>query len=280
MSVLQDTAGPMARTVADIGVLLEACQGYDPTDPISAQQIGFAGKSYNDHLAKDGLNGKRIGMLLTNFGKDADILAAMENSKRIMREMGAQLVDIDISEFETSGLNRDYDVQIYESESLIDRYFVENNAPVSSLRELIKLGVADKYVQPLLEQCISIENPLEQPAYFHRKFKAQKLRELAFAVMAGNNLHAMCYPHQQILVEKIGTGSQAGRNGIFASTIGFPAITLPGGFSPPGKDAPLGIPIGLEFLGRPWNEHLLIEIAYSFEQASQFRKPPLSASRL
>jgi Asp-tRNA(Asn)/Glu-tRNA(Gln) amidotransferase A subunit family amidase len=56
--------------------------------------------------------------------------------------------------------------------------------------------------------------------------------------------------------------------------IGFPAITLPGGFSPPDKDAPLGIPIGLEFLGRPWNEPLLIEIAYSFEQASQFRKYP------
>jgi len=277
MSILQDTAGPMARTVADIGILLEACQGYDPADPITAQQIGFAGKSYNDHLTKDGLNGKRIGMLLTNFGKDADVRAVMENSMRIMREMGAQLVDIEVSEFEVSGLSRDCDVQIYESESLIDRYFIENNAPVSSLRELIKLGAADKYAQLLLEQCVTIENPLEQPAYFRRKLNAQKLRELAYDVMALNNLDAMCYPHQQIVVEKIGNGSQAGRNGIFASMIGFPAITLPGGFSRPDKDAPLGIPIGIEFLARPWSESLLIEIAYSFEQVSQFRQYPQSA---
>ena len=280
MSDLQDTAGPMTRTVADIGVLLEACQGYDPADPISAQQIGFAGKSYGDCLKKDGLNGKRIGMLLTNFGKDADVQAAMENSMRIMREMGARLVNIDVPEFETKSVYRDYDVQIYETEPLIDRYFIENNAPVSSLRELVKLGVADKYAQPLLERCVSIENPLEQPDYFRRKCNIQKLRELCFDVMAGNNLDAMCYPHQQILAVKIGADSQAGRNGIFASIIGFPAITLPGGFSRPDRDAPLGIPIGIEFLARPWNEPLLIQIGYSFEQASQFRKYPQSAPPL
>ena len=279
MSEMQDTAGPMARTVADIGVLLEACRGYDPADPVTAQQVGFSGKPYNDRLAKDGLNGKRIGMLRTNFGNDADVLAAMEDSMRIMREMGAALVDISVPEFEASRLYREYDVQIYESEALIDRYFAENNAPVSSLKELVKLGAADSYAQPLLEQCTSIENPLQQPDYFLRKFNTQKLRECAFDVMAANNLDALCYPHQQILVEKIGSGSQAGRNGIFASMIGFPAITLPGGFSGPSGDAPLGIPIGIEFLGRPWSEPLLIEIAYSFEQASQFRKNPLSAPR-
>ena len=280
MSELQDTGGPMARTVADMAVLLEACQGYDPADPVSAQQIGIAGSSYADCLIKDGLKGKRIGMLLTIFGKDVDVMAAMENSMTIMRNMGAQLVNIDVSEFEMSGIYRDYDVQIYESEALIDRYLIENDAPVSSLRELVKMGVADKYAQPLLEQCVSVENPLEQSGYFRRKFKTQKLRELAYAVMAENALDAMCYPHQQILVEKIGTGSQADRNGILASVLGFPAITLPGGFSRPDNNAPLGVPIGIEFLGRPWSEPLLIKIAYSFEQASLFRKYPQSAPEL
>ena len=279
MSEMQDTGGPMARSVADAAVLLEACQGYDPADPVSAQQIGIAGGSYTSRLTKDSLKGKRIGMLLTNFGSDSEVRAAMENSVKIMRDMGALLVDIEVPEFEISGIYRDYDVQIYESEALLNRYFMENEAPVSSLKELVKMGAADKYAQPLLEQCVSIENPLEQPDYFKRKFNTQKLRELVFNVMAENGLDAMCYPHQQILVEKIGTGSQAGRNGIFASIIGFPAITLPGGFSSPDNDAPLGVPIGIEFLGRPWSEFMLIEMAYSFEQASQFRKHPKTAPR-
>ena len=277
---LQDTAGPMARSVADISILLEACQGYDGADPISAQQVGYAASSYRGHLKKDGLNGRHIGMLFTNFGNDEDVMVAMEDSMRVMRDMGATVVYIDAPEFKSSGIYKSYDVQSYESEALLDRYFAENEAPVSSLKELLNLGVVEKYVKPLLEQCVSIENPLEHPEYIMRKFITQKLRERVYAVMAENNLDVMCYPHQQILVEKIGTGTQAGRNGILASVIGFPAITLPGGFSRPGADAPLGVPIGIEFMGRPWNEPLLIEIAYSFEQATLFRKSPLSTPGL
>lgn len=279
MSELQDTGGPMARTVTDAAILLEACRGFDPADPVSAQQIGLANGSYTAHLTRHGLKDKRIGLLRTNFGEDADVLKVMEDSARMMRDMGAHLVDLDVPEFETRAAHRDYDVQIYETAPLLDRYLRENGAPVSSLRELVEMGVADRFAQPLLEECVKMERPLEHPDYFRRKHRIQKLRELVYAVMAEHDLHAVCYPHQQILVEKIGTGSQAGRNGILASVIGFPAITLPGGFSRPGKDAPLGVPIGIEFLGRPWSEPLIVEIAYAFEQATQFRINPDSAPK-
>ena len=74
--------------------------------------------------------------------------------------------------------------------------------------------------------------------------------------------------------------SQVERNGVLGSATGFPAITLPGGFSRPSETAPIGVPAGLEILGRPWSEGTLISIAYAFEQRTHFRKPPQSTPAL
>jgi amidase len=74
--------------------------------------------------------------------------------------------------------------------------------------------------------------------------------------------------------------NQADRNGILASVTGFPAITVPAGFSPPTATAPLGVPVGMDILGKPWSEGRLIELAYGFEQQAQVRKPPSSAPAL
>ena len=74
--------------------------------------------------------------------------------------------------------------------------------------------------------------------------------------------------------------TQADRNGILAAVTGFPAITVPAGFSQPSASAPLGVPVGMDILGRPWSEGRLIEIAYGFEQATHYRKPPGSTPPL
>jgi Asp-tRNA(Asn)/Glu-tRNA(Gln) amidotransferase A subunit family amidase len=94
-------------------------------------------------------------------------------------------------------------------------------------------------------------------------------------LMADLKLDAFVYPHQKRLVVPVGE-PQVERNGVLGSVTGFPAITLPGGFSHPTKAAPEGVPIGLEILGRPWSEGALISIAYAFEQLTLFRKPPYS----
>ena len=97
-------------------------------------------------------------------------------------------------------------------------------------------------------------------------------------IMAELELDAMVYPHQQQLVCKIG-GNQQQRNGVLCSSCGLPSIAVPAGFAP-SKDAPIGVPVGMEIIGRPWTESLLIEIAYGFEQHSHFRRPPVSAPAL
>jgi Asp-tRNA(Asn)/Glu-tRNA(Gln) amidotransferase A subunit family amidase len=78
----------------------------------------------------------------------------------------------------------------------------------------------------------------------------------------------------------IGEMNQAERNGILAALAGFPAITVPAGFSTPTESAPIGVPVGIEFLGPAFSEPQLFQIAYGFEQATHARKPPQSTPPL
>ncbi len=79
-------------------------------------------------------------------------------------------------------------------------------------------------------------------------------------------------------LQKIGANQQQ-RNGVLCSSTGFPSIAVPAGFAPD-ENAPIGVPVGMEIIGRPWSEAKLIEIAYAFEQHSHFRRPPVSAPDL
>jgi Asp-tRNA(Asn)/Glu-tRNA(Gln) amidotransferase A subunit family amidase len=99
--------------------------------------------------------------------------------------------------------------------------------------------------------------------------------------MQDNKLDAFMYPLQSILVVPIGDPrGQAGRNGIVASVMGWPAITLPGGFSAPSSTAHQGVPIGVEFMSKPFSEELLLEIGFAYEQATKLRRPPAGLPNL
>ena len=98
--------------------------------------------------------------------------------------------------------------------------------------------------------------------------------------MAKNHLDGLVYPHQKCLVLPIGATFQKDRNGTIAALAGFPAIEVPAGFSSPSPDAPIGVPVGMEILGRAWGEPELIRLAYGFEQAAHLRKPPVSTPAL
>jgi Asp-tRNA(Asn)/Glu-tRNA(Gln) amidotransferase A subunit family amidase len=94
-------------------------------------------------------------------------------------------------------------------------------------------------------------------------------------LLADNDLEALLYPHQKRLVASIG-GERLERNGVLSHGTGLPAISFPGGFSPPTPSVPLGVPIGIELLDPEWSEPQLIRLAYAFEQAAQLRRPPAS----
>jgi Asp-tRNA(Asn)/Glu-tRNA(Gln) amidotransferase A subunit family amidase len=106
-----------------------------------------------------------------------------------------------------------------------------------------------------------------------------KLQDRVMAIMAEQKLDALIFPHQKRPVVPVG-GIQVERNGSLGSVTGFPSIVVPGGFTKPTETAKIGVPVGIEFLARPWTEGLLIEIGYSYEQGTKNRRLPMTTPKL
>ncbi|MGB9434114.1 MAG: amidase family protein, partial [Candidatus Acidiferrum sp.] len=285
VSFTQDASGPLARTVADAAVMLDVMVGYDPDDPVTALGLGKIPRTYTAFLDRTTLKGARIGVLRTLFGTGPDhqeVNRVMANALEELKNQGAILVDIDDAAFDTGKLISDLDVQKYEYKFVLNNYLdAQPNPPVHSLAELVATG---NYHKPTLEKFLasaeSYENGLNEPDYKDRRIKIDDLRVQLANVMARNNVVVLLYPHQKRLPVMIGEMNQAERNGILASLAGFPAITVPAGFSTPTESAPIGVPVGIEFLGPPFSEPQLLQIAYGFEQATHARKPPQSTPPL
>lgn len=275
-ALTQDIAGPITRSVADSAVILDTIAGYDPEDSSTAWNVGNIPDTYTASLQADGLHGKRIGLLITNFGTDPEVLKIMMQAVNDIRALGAEAIDIDHQMLETSFVFQTSDVQKFESKPQLNAYLHSLGAsnPIQNLQELLNSGVLHKTIIPGLKETNALDNGLAMEEYKDRLLNAAIIRESVLKIMADFQLDSLCYPHQQVLVAKITLEDQPGRNGILASVAGFPAITVPAGFSTPSADAPDGIPVGIEFLSRPWDEPKLLEIAYSYEQATKHRKLP------
>ncbi len=128
----------------------------------------------------------------------------------------------------------------------------------------------------MIKENILFANTLDKgtDVYNTRMVKPLEVRTLLVEVMAKYNLDAIVYPHQKRPVVKVGE-AQVDRNGVLGSVTGFPSVVLPGGFTKATETAPIGIPVGIEFLAREWSEPTLFEIAYGFEQATKYHKPPI-----
>lgn len=271
----QDTAGTLTRSVSDAAILLDICVGFDPEDRVSAEQIKHVPPSYMDFLKADGLRNKRLGLLLNTLGNDPEVSEIMEESIKLMRENGAEIINIDVPEFEMSRLGDECDVQYYEFKEQLDKYFAKAvNCPVPNFQFLVDSGKLYPEIAEFMKECTEVINPRELEGYKNKLLNIIRNRNIAYYVMAKYKLDAFVYPHQNILVELVGLQSQRGRNGMLASTIGFPAVTVPAGFSRQTDEAPIGVPVGIEFMARRWDEPILFEIAYGFEQLLGSRRLP------
>jgi len=165
-------------------------------------------------------------------------------------------------------------LHLYELRRDLEKYLSSfgDKVPVHTIDELLKSG---KY-SPSIEENLKEANILsvDSPEYSERLKNIEKLRKDVEAIFEKESLDALIYPHQQQLVCHVGA-SQLQRNGVLAAVLGLPSIIVPGGFSPPDANAKTGVPVGIEFLGKAFDEACLIEIAYGFEQHSRFRKPPI-----
>ena len=284
VSKTQDAIGPIARTVADAAALLQVMVGTDPDDPTTAAASGKATGDYAGFLKPDALKGARLGVVKPLFGtkpEHAEVNRVMQQALATLEKAGATLVTIDDPAFDADRLNAD-DVQTYEFKTLINAYLASiPHAPQTTLAGIIASGRFDK---PTLEKFLfaaeARSDGMREPEYKARLERIAAFRSHVAAVFDREKLDALVYPLQKRLVVSIGELTQADRNGIVAGLTGYPAIDIPAGFSSPTDQAPLGVPVGMDMLGRPFNEGRLLGLAYASEQASRQRRPPASAPTL
>jgi len=158
----------------------------------------------------------------------------------------------------------------------LNAYLAAGNAPVKSLAEIISFGKFHPNIGETINKAQSLEL---DDGYRLRLQKRAELQQRVMKIMADERLDALVFPHQKRLVVPIGE-TQVERNGALGSVTGFPSIVVPAGFSSRTQSASLGVPVGIEFLGRPWSEKLLIEIGYGYEQGTRHRRAPTTTPPL
>ncbi len=276
VSFTQDNTGQIARTVRDAAIMLDVMAGYDPADPTTAFGMGRKPASYASELNPNSLQGARIGVLQDFFGTEAihtEVNTVTMAAAKKMQELGAEVIPITIPDFAT--LTADLQVGDMEFKTALDKYLKSRgpNVLVKSFDEIMKRGGFHPAIAESMQTSSKFGDSKTNQDYRDRLLRRADLRQAVIKVMADNSLDAILYPHQKRLVVPVGK-DQVERNGVLSNSTGFPAVTFPGGFSQPTKSAPIGVPIGIELLGLEWSEAKLLNYAYAFEQATQYRRPP------
>lgn len=272
LSHTQDIGGPLARSVADVAIVLDAIAGYDEDDPQTARSVGNIPGSYAASLQPGGLNGARIGLVRELLGSDPEDMEVAKTIRRCMTEMsreGAAVSTIDIP-YLGDLLADPYEgsvVLLQEFKFDIDAYFASRpTAPMRNLAQVIDTGWVHPAVEPLLHISQGVES-LDNQLYLQHFAKRSALEDALLQAMARHRLDALAYPTVRRKAAPLGE-PQAGVNSQVSAISGFPAITVPAGFT---RD---GLPVGVELLGRPWSESTLLNLAHAYEQATRHRKPP------
>ncbi|MCC7374398.1 MAG: amidase [Verrucomicrobiales bacterium] len=272
----QDTAGPMARTVRDAALLLNALAGPDPEDPDSIARLDGPAPDYAAGLNASGLRGARLGIVHNAWGFDRD--QVIGNALEVLRREGAVLVDSleiahrgDMSEAEDLVLH-------YEFKAGIADYLARlgSTMPHRSLRDLIEFNERHRStVMPYFGQetflAADTKGPLTDPAYLTARANARRFsrEEGIDALMDRHQLDALVAPTggPAWLTDLIHGDRPTGSSSSFAAISGYPSVTVPGGWVS-------GLPSGISFFGRANSEAALLRLAYAFEQATRHRKPP------
>jgi Asp-tRNA(Asn)/Glu-tRNA(Gln) amidotransferase A subunit family amidase len=285
--VQDDTAGPMTRTVLDTAKLLDVLVAYDSSDPYTAVVINASDRlSYSSSAVEDGLAGARIGILRSAFGPNTDpdaqrVNMVVEEAISTMASLGSEVVEPGVVD-ELAELIEFTTVVLLQTRRDIDSYLARlPDAPVRSIRQIHESGRYHQHIDLIPQIAASPADPEEDGSYFKRLATREQLRRALLDVMASNDLDAVLYPTVAVLPplkDDLRQGKWAAMafpaNTRLAAHIGFPAISVPAGFT---ED---GIPVGLELMARPYDERTLIKLAYSFERAARHRRAPESAPPL
>jgi amidase len=275
-----DIGGPMARSVADAVAVLEVIAGYDAADPITAASKGKIPQNYSQFLDKDGLRGAKIGVLRQMFEEedtDPEVFKLINQALEDMKAAGATIIDPliipnlkEIRESRKKGFSRlKYDFNNYLASRGPD-------VPYKTLEEIIESKDYHPFLRKSLAEAQAVEGvPEDSPKYLHNMKVAKRLIEAVLKAMDESGVDALVFPTFRYPPRLTGDlNTPSGSNNGLSPQTGFPAFTIPMGFTQG------NLPAGLQLLGRPFCEPTLIRISYAYEQATKHRRSPESTPPL
>jgi amidase len=273
----QDTAGPMARSVADAALLMAVLAGTDAGDAATAAAPSQA--DYLGALQPDALRGARIGVVRSPLPNQPQALALFEAALAVLTAQGAVLVEnLQIPHRDQYG-STESTVLLHEFKDGVAKYLAafQPDAPVKNLQDLIAWNSAHAaQTMPFFDQELFLAaqatTGLDSPDYTealatnHRYARTEGLDALFADKQLDAVVTATGNPAWRI-DHILGDFSQrAGFTGPFA-VAGYPHITVPMGLA-------ADLPVGLSFGALAWHDAKLLGIAHAYEQASRMRRPP------
>jgi amidase len=289
ISPVQDTAGPMAASVADAAALLSVLAGVDEADPVADPDLAeraLVPGSLLEELDPGALDGARLGIWRAGSSAAGPATAAvLDMAVAKLRSLGARLVDpLELPDADKIG-DPEFEALEYEFKYGINAYleYLASAAGFSgpgTLAELIDFNkrnadlVLSRFGQEIFERAEARSGSLSDPAYLSARREATSLARSALVdplSAAGLDAVISLSASPAWLTDYV-----LGDHDVFhtsgpAAVAGCPAITVPFGYVS-------GLPVGVSFVGPRWSEPRLIALAYAFEQATQSRRPPALAA--
>jgi aspartyl-tRNA(Asn)/glutamyl-tRNA(Gln) amidotransferase subunit A len=275
-----DQVGPMAKNVKDCALMLEAIAGYDPADSTSANR---AVPRYSASLRGD-INGLRLGIPKEYFvsGIQREVEQAVRNAVRQLEKNGAVIEEISLP-------HTDYAVAVYyivataEASSNLARYDgmrYGHRVHGKDLAETYLLSRAEGFGPEVKRRIMLGTYGLSAGYYDAYYLKAQKVRTLIKKDFddAFKKCDAIITPTAPTTAFKIGEKMEdplkmylSDIYTISVNLAGLPALSLPCGFDSE------GLPIGMQIVGKHFDESTVLGIAYAYEQSTEWhkRKPRL-----
>lgn len=271
-----DVAGPMCRSVEDATKVLEVIAGYDPLDPLTKYSDGKIPENYQQFLQSDGLKGARIGILteLSEADPDPEIKALFDQAIIDMQTLGAVIIEeVNVPDFSELRKNQWCDEFRNDIEEYLATYVKRDT--IKTLEDIIRVGSTSQYAKDALAYFTThngrSKNPEIECLDAYTDLRRIAFREAIEKRMDELNLDAIVYPtwnNKPALIDQFEEGYKGDNNQIIAPHTGQPAFTVPMGFTNGNLAA------GLQFLGRMYDEPILIKLSYSYEQGTKHRLAP------
>lgn len=276
ISHTQDTAGPMARTVTDVAILLGILAGADEADAVTNNLNAKAQNDYTKFLDKNALKGKRIGVEKKPQGDNHFMHNLQKKILDLLVQQGASIIEIEYLDKINKLGEAEFELMQYEFKAGLNKYLSLSKAPVKTLAEVIAFNKKNEdaampfFKQELLEKS-EAKGGLETAAYKDVLKKSQEgTKNIIDALIQENKLDAICglTMGPSCSIDMI-YGDRWGD--VFltqpAAASGYPHITVPCGMI-------YDLPVGFSFFGKAYSEPALLGFAYALEQVSNNRKMP------